>query len=134
LQQQYSDFSFVCREKNEFVHLPVHRVIVNQTPALEEMLEQKEKAKVLIFGEIDSTTMKDVLRFLYTRNIDAVELDDIVNILKVAEKFQMDDLIKLCISKVMEKDYDDKTFSLLDLAIDSEYEDLEKFCLGLICM
>jgi hypothetical protein len=133
LQQEHSDFTFLCRDQGEFVHIPVHSVVLRRNHAFKDILKRKDKEKVVVFDDVDSPTMKEVLRFVYAGRISALNVD-VVNILKAAEKYQMDDLKKLCISKFMEKDYDDKTFSLLKLAVENGLEQLEKFCLCLICM
>lgn len=69
-----SDFKFICSDGKA---LPAHRVILAaHSPVLQTMLMtpmSESKSKTCQLDDIDSKTMLEVFRFLYTGNIENIE-------------------------------------------------------------
>lgn len=112
----FSDFKFIC---SDGVEIPAHRLICSAySPVMKAMFntEMKEaKDCVVHVTDIDGKTMNEVLRFIYTQSvccIDTLGLD----ILYAAEKYGLDELKHLCLTKMTD-----------NISIDNA---LEYFCLA----
>jgi len=96
----FSDFKFIC---SDGVEIPAHRLICSAySPVMKAMFntEMKEAKDCIVYvTDIDGKTMNEVLRFIYTQNvccIDTLALD----ILYAAEKYGLDELKNLCLTKM----------------------------------
>jgi speckle-type POZ protein len=130
----FSDFTIVCSDK---VELPAHRNILSaRTAVFNAMLKtdmMENTTKKLILNDIDSATMLEILRYIYTgkvQNLDKVAFQ----ILVAADKYDLKKLKTLCVSELCNQLTKDNVFEFLVLADRHHIKKLEENCLDLVIL
>jgi hypothetical protein len=59
------------------------------------------KSKVIKIPDVDGETMTEILRFIYTREVNNIK-DIVVELFYGAEKYELDKLKNLCIASMIE--------------------------------
>ena len=97
-----SDFTFVCSDDVEIL---AHRFILAAfSPVLKEIFKPKifpTKINKIIINDIDGETMTEILRFIYTQEVNNIK-ELAPKLLHGADKYELDKLKKLCIAAMIE--------------------------------
>jgi speckle-type POZ protein len=117
------------------VELPAHRcVIAARTAVFEVMLTtdmMEGKTKKLTLNDIDSATMLEIMRYIYTGKVQ--NLDKLASqILVAADKYDLKKLKKLCEYELFNQLTKDNVFELLILADRYDIQKLEENCLDIL--
>jgi len=92
----------------------------------------KEKnEKVIVIPEVDATTFREVLEFLYSGKI-TLTLDNVVPIITAAEKFQITDLKQVCYDSFNSVVTEQNVIQLLLVAEMCNETTLKKLSMGFI--
>ena len=130
---KYSDFTFKCSDD---VELPVHRIVLDaNSPVFLTMFttEMKEKtANSVTLEEISSETMRAALEFIYTNNLAFTDVESTIKILYVAEKYEIEELKKLCIKELMANLGEENVLEIFETADLYNASLIEKKCLSII--
>ena len=100
--KKFSDLVLICSDGNKID--VAKNVISAQCPAFAATVDavmDKNKSNSAKFDDIDSKTMLELLRFIYSGQITNIEEVDL-QLLIVASKFGIDELKQMCISSLME--------------------------------
>lgn len=131
--EKFSDFTLVCTDK---VEIPVHRVILAQkSQVFAKMFDidmcEKTDMKAQL-GDINSKTMLEVLRFIYTGQsiLNCVNLAS--SVLYAAEKYHLYELKCQSIAALIEKVNKDTVLDILKVADIFIEVELEEKCLSII--
>jgi protein tyrosine phosphatase len=123
---EYTDFTLICPDGS----IPVHRVfLAKKSPVFKKMFEEGHKTAEL---ETNLETMKEVVRFIYCNTSDFENVKSITNVLRAAEKYEINELIDQCIEGLMEQINKENAVEILDIAVLHCQEELEKKCLAVI--
>ncbi|KAL7298745.1 hypothetical protein TKK_0008495 [Trichogramma kaykai] len=97
LNKELSDVKLITSDEKE---LPAHKIILaTASPVFRamfahDMLENKENSVKIT--DITENILTEMLRYIYTGEIDAIETDMIIELLAVADKYQIDNLKTKC--------------------------------------
>lgn len=126
----YSDFTLICEDGTA---LPVHRVfLAKKSPTFKKMFDTEVHEQKTTLKEINSETMKEVLRYIYCGNANIQDVKLITNVLYAAALYEIEELKILCIDGLMEQINKENVMGILDIAVVFGHEELEKKCLGVI--
>lgn len=130
--KDFSDFTIICGENTKF---PVHRCILSHRSSVfknlftVDMIESKEN--YVEVEDIDAETMLEVLRYIYTGQIE--KLDRLTQkILYAAEKYDLQNLKAVCISVLVDQLSEENVLETLVLADRYNDENLFIKCMDLI--
>lgn len=130
---ELADFTLTSSDGEDF---QIHRMILaDQSEFFKKMfrIDMKEKkAKSVTFEDIDSSTLKSVLKFFYTRELEIVDDKMTKDLLYAAEKFAFDDLKSFCAIKLIEKVTVENVLETFVTADMFNVEELEEKCLQII--
>ncbi|XP_070509687.1 protein roadkill-like [Chironomus tepperi] len=98
----FADITFIC---SDMIEIPAHRFILGGASSVFKTILQIRMAETKIteirVNDIDGETMTEILRFIYTHEvINGNKLA--VKLLYGAEKYELDELKKLCSSLMVE--------------------------------
>ena len=96
-----SDFKLVC---SDGVEIPVHRyILAGFSSVLKTIFEIKTETRrnTMNIMDIDGETMTEILRFIYTREVNNIK-QLAPKLLYGADKYELDNLKKLCASAMIE--------------------------------
>ena len=122
--KKFSDLVLICSDGNK---IDLNKSVISvQCPAfaatVAAVMDENNSAK---FDDIDSKTMLELLRFIYsgqTTNIEEVDLE----LLIAANRFGIDDLKDICVSSLMET-FPEKGFTkVLKIADELKIQDLKE--------
>lgn len=126
----FSDFTLIC---NDGVSLPVHRVfLAKKSSVFKTLFETEMHENKTTLNDINSKTMKEVLRFIYCGNAEIQEVEVITEVLHAAATYEIAELISLCIDGLMDKIDKNTVMAILNLAYVYRHVELENKCLGVI--
>lgn len=126
----YSDFTLIC---DDGTALPVHRVFLAQkSPVFKKLFDSEIHEQKATLKEINSDTMKEVLRFIYCGNADIQDVKVITNVLFAAAQYEIAELITQCIDGLMEQIDKDNVLAILNIAVLYKHVELENKCLAVI--
>jgi speckle-type POZ protein len=130
----FSDFLIICSDN---VELPAHRCIMSgRNSVFEAMLQTnmiESQTKQLVLSDIDSPTMLEILRFIYTGKTE--NLDKLASsIYKAAHKYDLQKLKVSCASKLIRQLSKENVFDMLILARLYGEQELENECIDLMHM
>ncbi|KAL7298621.1 hypothetical protein TKK_0008389 [Trichogramma kaykai] len=97
LSEEFSDVRIITPDAND---IPAHKSILAMASPVframftHDMLENKESSVKIT--DITKNIVTEMLRFIYTGHIDAIEADMIIELLKVADMYQIDSLKTKC--------------------------------------
>jgi BTB/POZ domain len=104
---EFSDFTFVCSDEEK---IPAHKCILSiQCPIFAAMLRatmNEKKSNEAVIKDIDSETMTELLRFIYSRKVNEIEEIN-VDLFKAAEKYKIQELEDRCISSMVDTLHED---------------------------
>ena len=124
--KKFSDLVLICSDGNKID--VAKNVISAQCPAFAATVDavmDKNKSNSAKFDDIDSKTMLELLRFIYSGQITNIEEVDL-QLLIVASKFGIDDLKQMCISPLMETFPKKGYTKVLKIADELRIEDLKE--------
>lgn len=129
----YSDFTLFCSDN---VSIPVHRVFLAKKSSFfkrifENDSQMHEPSKTLM-EDIDSSTMKEVLRFLYCGSVCIRDVKLLTSVLHAAGCYKISELVAQCIDGLMEQINKENVIEILDIAVEYGHDELEKKCLTVI--
>lgn len=126
----YSDFTLICEDG---ISLPVHRVfLAKKSPVFKTLFDTEMNENKTTLKDINSQTMKEVLRFVYCGNAEIEDVLSITNVLHAAATYEIAELIVLCIDALMEKIDKNNVMAILNIAYVYGHAELESKCLGVI--
>lgn len=106
---------------------PVHKVVLAATSPVFAALfihEKKDVSKSLKITDVSKETIQEMLRYMYTGQ--AINLKNIaVELLKIAHKYNIDGLIKLCADHLKSKININNVLHMLALAMKYNLDDLK---------
>jgi speckle-type POZ protein len=123
----FSDITIVCSDKKE---IPAHRIILARSPVFAKIFTT-EVAKKIVVEDIDSDTMKELLRFIYigyAQNLDTLASQ----LLYAAEKYDLPELKSICATELIELLSLENVFASLVLADRYNEQSLLDECLKFI--
>jgi speckle-type POZ protein len=129
--KNFSDISIICSDKNFMAHRCVlaERSSVFEAMITTEMAEKKLNR--IVIDDIDDATMQELLRFIYTKEIQ--NLDTIApKLLYAAEKYDLQELKSLCASHLIEEVSEESVFENLVLAYRHNEQQLLNECMEFI--
>lgn len=129
----FTDFTITCSDD---VKLQVHRNILTFSSEYFMKLfttDMQEKDKNLVeFNDIDSTTMKDVLDFIYKKEFNGKTSTQIINLIYAAEKFQIAKLKRKSSEELMKFLDVSKAIGFFFIADLYKFDKLFKACVNMI--
>jgi speckle-type POZ protein len=128
----YSDFTIVCSDN---VELPAHRcILAARTAVFEAVLRtctMQGKTKKLTLNDIDSATMLEILRYIYTGKVQ--NLDKLASqVLAAADKYDLKILKTMCEYKLCNQLAKDNVMNFLLLADRYHMKKLEERCFEIL--
>lgn len=97
----FSDFKFVC---SDGIEISAHRLILAAiSPVMKRMLEidmTEANSGVANLTDIDGETMIEILRFIYTQDVENIE-ELAPKLIYGAKKYELEKLEELCVSFMM---------------------------------
>jgi speckle-type POZ protein len=113
--KEFSDFTFICSDER----IPAHRnIIAGRSAVFDKMITtnmMEKKSNRIVVDDIDSTTMRELLRYIYTLEVE--NLDTLAaKILYAAEKYDLPPLKSICVLKLIEQLSEQNVFDNLVLA------------------
>jgi speckle-type POZ protein len=94
---------------------------------------QEASSSKIIVGDIDGETMLELLRFIYTNEVE--NIDEIAkNLIYAAEKYDLPELKALCASKLIDQIADENVSELLHVADGLGEQGLFRECMNYIAM
>lgn len=100
INKSYCDFTLKC---SDGIDIPIHRLILSKKSEVFkkmfelDLIERKNKGFAYC-DDIESSTLMDVLRFIYTGN---TEIEMTPSILYAAENYKIDNLKHHCVEKLL---------------------------------
>jgi hypothetical protein len=115
---------------------PVHRMILGkQSDYFKKMFstDMKEKNnKSVMFADINASTLKEMLKFIYTANAEIGDQIKTKDLLYAAEKFGIHALKSFCANKLTEDVTKENALEMLVTADLFNIEELQDKCLDVI--
>lgn len=111
-----SDATFICSDDKK---VPVHRVLLMKKSAVfREIFQdsQKQNTKMPVFCGVDSQTMKEVLKHVYTGNATLTDIDLISKVYKAAQRFELSELQLQCVDALLNQINIEKVLAILETA------------------
>lgn len=132
LNEKLSDFKIICIDDDEDIEFFVHRLILSYKSeifkAMFQMHSRDLEFNSIKYNDIDAGTMKELLRFIYRDEVN--ENTDFLKLLYVADKYNLQDLIKICSWSLMKSANVENFEKIYHAAIMHNLKDLEDFCIG----
>ena len=129
----FADFSFIC---SDGVKIPAHRLMISaNSPMMEAMLATsmtESSSQQVKVDDINSNTMIEILRFIYTKNLLYINNDQIIELLYGAEKYQLPDLKDFCKKTMINNISIDNIFEYYSVADQYDLKDLLECCIRFI--
>ena len=122
--KKFSDLVLIC---SDGIQIDVNKIVISvQCPAfaatVAEVMDEHNFAK---FEDIDSKTMLELLRFIYSGQVTSIEEVDL-ELLITANRFGIVDLKEMCVSSLMET-FPEKGFTkVLKIADELKIQDLKE--------
>ena len=122
--KKFSDLVLICSDGNK---IDVNKYVISaQCPVfaatVAAVMDENNSAK---FDDIDSKTMLELMRFIYSGQITNIEKVDL-ELLVAANRFGVDDLKDMCVSSLMET-FPEKGFTkVLKIADELKIQDLKE--------
>lgn len=133
--KERSDASFVTSDGVPFA---VHQLILIGAKSrefkkiIDMMNEQQEK--VYTFTEIDSETMKEVLKFVYTGSAELKDVSLAQKVYKAAKHFDLLDLQQQCIEALVKQVNLNTVLGVFEFAYDLKLKEVKQECLECILL
>ncbi|KAG5671344.1 hypothetical protein PVAND_001547 [Polypedilum vanderplanki] len=114
--REFSDFTCISSDGKRF---PIHRnILAAQSPVFEKMLKtnmSKNKSKTIRIKDVDGDTFLELLKFIYTREVENLK-NVASSLIYAAEKYEINELKKLCTESLIENLSVDNALETLILA------------------
>ncbi|XP_023318662.1 speckle-type POZ protein B-like [Trichogramma pretiosum] len=96
LSEKFSDVKLIVEEQE----IPAHKIVLSAASPVframftHDMLENEENSVKIT--DVSANIVTEMLRFIYTGQMDATETDTIIELLAVSDKYQIDSLKNKC--------------------------------------
>lgn len=120
-----SDVTFICSDDKK---IPVHRILlIKKSPAFKETLEAMtaQDKKIMIFRDVDSQTMKEVLKYIYSDNATLTDIDLVSKVYQAAQIFDLAELQLQCVDALSNQICCEKVAAIFEAAHKLELVDIE---------
>jgi speckle-type POZ protein len=129
--KDFSEISIICSDK-EFI---AHRfVLAGRSSVFKAMLTTEmteKKLSRIVIEDIDDATMQELLRFIYTKEVQNLE-PLAPKLLYAAEKYDLSELKSICASHLTEHVSEENVFENLVLADRHKEQQLLNECMEFI--
>jgi BTB/POZ domain len=132
INKSYCDFTLKC---SDGIDIPIHRLILSKKSEVFKkifelnLIERKNKGFAYC-DNIESSTLMDVLRFVYTGSTEEIEMTP--RILYAAENYKLDNLKHHCVEKLLKNINVDNAVDVFKAAGKCNVEVLEEKALSFI--
>ncbi|CAL1294368.1 unnamed protein product [Larinioides sclopetarius] len=92
-KQKYCDIKLQVRNETVQAH---RAVLCSRSPVFQEMFETEMPDSKKVINDIDMTTLKHMLKFMYTENIENLNFENALKLYTVADKYEYEALRKKC--------------------------------------
>lgn len=96
------------------------------------MFDVNQHEQKTMLKDINSETMKEVLRYIYCGSVFIEDVKLLTNVLHAAKTYEILELITQCIDGLMEQVNQENVMDILDIADSFGQKELEKKCLSVI--
>lgn len=121
-----SDITFICSDNTK---VQAHRTILaGRSEVFEKLFTTDEKQTEIKMSEIDGQTMEELLRFIYTNEVENLE-KHAENLIHCAELYKLPELKEMCSRKLIDRLSPYVVFDYLDLAYKYFDDKLRDECL-----
>jgi speckle-type POZ protein len=129
--KDFSDITIICSDKKFLAHrcILAERSSVFKAMLTTEMTEKK--LSKIVIEDIDDATMQELLRFIYTREVQNLETLA-PKLLYAAEKYDLYELKSICASHLTEEVSEKNVFENLVLADRHNEQQLLTVCMEFI--
>ena len=131
LDPQFSDFVLLCQGEEVQVH---KFVLSSRSPVFAAMFQSQMSENVkgeMTIDDVEKDVLKELLRYMYSAKVDA-SFAKFQELLIVADKYQVEELIKYCGLKLAESLNKDNAFQIGSFAELHNAEALMKTCVRYI--
>lgn len=131
--EEFGDFVFTCSDN---VSIRVHRFnLASKSKVFRDIFNssfEEIKKREIQIDDVDSTTMKEVLCYIYTGKTQLKGFTLAYNVLHSAHLFQLDELKQFCIQELVEETSKENVFDAFNIAEQHVIYELEQKCLSII--
>ncbi|KAL0485674.1 kelch-like protein [Acrasis kona] len=120
-QYSMSDLTLICRGDGSDVEVPCHAVILTSAckyfhgMLLGDVDNEEKKTMKIVIEDATEKQMEAILKYVYTREFD-VEVNDVVGVWILANKFLLEDLQVECESMIMKNINTDNVVDIKKIA------------------
>jgi hypothetical protein len=129
----FADFTLTSSDGKDF---QVHRVFLSdRSDYFKKMFTtdmKEKKAKSVTYEDIDSTTLKAVLKFIYTGEYEIADTKMAKDLLYAADRFGLTALKSICVNKLIGEVKAENALEILTVSDLFNAKDLEEKCLWII--
>jgi speckle-type POZ protein len=128
--KNFSDITIICSDKKFLAH---RCVIAERSSVFKAMLTTdmaEKKLSRIVIDDIDDATMQELLRFIYTKEVQNLALAP--KLLYAAEKYDLYELKSICASHITEQVSEENVFENLVLADRHNEQQLLNECMKFI--
>lgn len=116
------------------IKVPAHRfAIAASSPVWMKMIEFVPDIKKIKIDGIDSATMTEIMRFIYTEKVNDIE-NMASKLIYGAQKYELNDLKKFCIASMINNLSIKNAVDCFLMAEQHDYKDLLESCINFIKM
>ena len=113
---RFTDFEFHVKSKT----FPAHRsVVAARSPVLAGILEKESQSSSITLNDVQPAIFKHFLRFVYTGQLKASAVSNLVELQALADQYQIDTLQKICRHPIQEMNASELTSLILSINYNS---------------
>lgn len=111
--------------------IPAHKLVLASREHFQELLFGDKEINVIVLQEVGAKAFKEILKYIYndTLLLGAMELEQIIDILRLAHTYKFKDLIGTIESYLEQKISIETVYVLLDLSQQLALDTLREECL-----
>lgn len=123
--KEYADFTLIC---NDEVEIPVHRMFLAQESDVFKELFNKKKKPSAFVKLFDSSTMTELLSFIYTGEANFSSIPLTSTLLQAAIHFRLRALEERCVDELSDRVNKQNVFDIWNAAVLNGAEQLDHQC------